>query len=172
MKKKGYRISDTSDYVNTGESGRGYEVPGEDVRVGPKRYAATNKNTSPPYGEIGPETTDVRKAKKYARWHKEKKYGLGEEVEQISERQMKAKKVVDAGAGPLPRMHIIQQLERAAQATVPVTVTFGDGSAHEVHPDHAAELVTKYRGMKRPMEKFEFQAKVGKSHAGLQDELK
>lgn len=77
MKKKGYGIADTSTYINTGTAPNGgYEVPGKDVRVGPKKYAAYSRKSSPPGAEIGPERTDVRKAKKDAR-----KHSLGEVAE-------------------------------------------------------------------------------------------
>lgn len=70
-----------------------------------------------------------------------------------------------------PRQHIIQQLQRAKLSMRGgEKVTFKNGESHEVHGSHAANLLSKYAGMK-PHEKEAFQKKISASHENLKSEL-
>lgn len=70
-----------------------------------------------------------------------------------------------------PKMHIIAQLNKVKDSSVPTKVHFKDGSKHEVHSHHAEQILAKYAGMK-PNEKIDFQQRVAQSHASLKSELK
>lgn len=70
-----------------------------------------------------------------------------------------------------PRMHIMQQLQRAKLSMHGGSdVKFENGQTHHIKGQHAAKLLDKYAGMK-PFEKEAFQKKIGKSHENLKDEL-
>lgn len=70
-----------------------------------------------------------------------------------------------------PKMHIIAQLNKVKDSSVPTKVQFKDGSKHDIHSSHAEQILSKYSNMK-PNDKIEFQKRVAASHASFKAELK